>query len=65
MAKIIDMADERKKMRDQMAEEIVQVDRNPVSDIEADRLLKSFASEQGRRRRGCPLLALNGPEACR
>jgi hypothetical protein len=43
MAEIIGMGDWRKRMRDILAIEIVEADRNPESDIEADRLLASLS----------------------
>jgi hypothetical protein len=44
MAQIIGMHDWRKKLRDTLAAEIVEADRNPESDIEADRLLASLST---------------------
>jgi hypothetical protein len=43
MAKIIDMAHARRKIRDQMAEEMRHGD-NDEADVEADKLLLSFAN---------------------
>lgn len=43
MAEIVTMAEWLKKMREQLAHEIIDADRNPESDIEADRLLASLS----------------------
>ena len=44
MAQIIGMDDWRKKLLDTLAAENVEADRNPESDIEADRLLASLST---------------------
>ena len=43
MAKIVDMAEARRKIRDQMTKGIRQGDKDADTDVEADNLLLSFA----------------------
>ena len=43
MAKIVDMAEARRKIRDQMTKGIRQGDKDADTDVETDKLLLSFA----------------------
>ena len=52
MAKIINMAEFQKRMRNELAAEILHHDQHPVQDTEADRLYATSEQAHGRNANG-------------